>query len=251
MPTGIDWCDEVWNPVIGCSKVSAGCDNCYAERMANRLRRNEYTTQYGLVHNGTGWTGWTTLNRRALERPFRWKKPRAVFVNSMGDLFHNSVEGRWLAEVMSVMGKCPQHTFIVLTKRAAAMRAYMGLRESLPNVWLGVSVENQETYDARVPELLATPAAKHLISYEPALGPIKLNVVPKVFRSAWIDWVIAGAETGPGARPAELGWFRYWRDECMRAGKPFWLKQTDGQHHDLLDGVQHKGRPRWAHEEGL
>ena len=202
--TGIEWTDETWNPISGCSRVSPGCEHCYAERMDHRLR--------GVA--GEEWRPWTAPNAaynvrlypERLEAPLRWRKPRRVFVNSMSDLFHEEVPDEYIDRVFAVMALCPEHVFQVLTKRPERMRDYLsesprvptsteyrvdeamdgicgergwhspGLQAwPLPNVWLGVSVEDQRRADERIPLLLETPAAVHFLSCEPLLGPIDLS----------------------------------------------------------------------------
>lgn len=202
MTSLIEWTDETWNPVVGCSVVSPGCKNCYAMRMAGtRLRETDlYRGLTQQTKAGPVWTGETRVNETALLAPLRWKKPRMVFVNSMGDLFHPSIPDRTIDRVFAVMALAPQHTFQILTKQAERMREYFesgdmgidraGLVEQsaiidfgkdvskawpLPNVWLGVSAEDQRRADERIPALLDTPAAIHFVSAEPLLGPIDLT----------------------------------------------------------------------------
>ncbi len=257
MSTKIEWCEETWNPIIGCSHVSPGCDNCYAERMAGRLANMQSLTNYGQVVKwkesekysdypiGT-WNGRTHLVESALEKPFHWKKPRTIFVCSMGDLFHESVPFEWIQEVWDVMASNPQHTFLVLTKRPERILPffrYMGSRckdagfDSVPsqsddmlnylypidNVWLGVTAENQQQADKRIPILLQIPAAKRFVSVEPMLGPVDLDTITIPIER--LDWVIVGGETGTGARPMHPDWVRSIRDQCVSAGVPFFFKQ--------------------------
>lgn len=295
--TGIEWSDATWNPVAGCTKVSAGCKHCYAERMAWRLRRMEESRGesgvYGAVVDERGrWNGRMVVNEASLALPLRWKKPRAIFVNSMSDLFHEGVADEFIDRVFAVMALCPQHTFLVLTKRATRMAEYMTLAAMhepankwcvhdavrdicdrrgipmpfdrspaafpwpLPNVCLGVSVENQEAAEQRIPSLLATPAAVRFISAEPLLGAVRLRSLnvssaKHVLNSqCWtyidsltgthtgyihgekkeqamphIDGVICGGESGLGARATEAGWVRSLRDDCAAAGVKFFFKQ--------------------------
>lgn len=208
--TKIEWTQrpgtkgETWNPVVGCSIKSAGCTNCYAMKMAYRLEAMGVPQYQGTTEKVNGkpvWTGKVALAEKALALPRGWKKPRTVFVNSMGDLFHEDVPDEWIDRVWAVMAMTPQHTYIVLTKRPERMREYLtSEREDLingeagvlahwddmpqrgtgplSNVWLGTSAENQETADERIPELLATPAAIRLVSCEPLLGPIDLSAMP-------------------------------------------------------------------------
>ena len=246
MSNKIGWCDETWNPIIGCSKVSRGCDNCYAERFAKRLAEMPQTTQsYGRVVGGKGWTGDVVLQNDMVTKPQRWKNPKYVFVNSMGDLFHEKVPFGWIDEVMSIIATCPQHLFIVLTKRPERMKKYadyalkydnldheiaraMGYEKHVYGAWplknlvLGVSIEDQRTADARIPFLLDTQAEARVISYEPALRGVRLgyDVMAKT------DWVIAGAEKGPKARDIDVQDFLYVMEECRDANVPFYFKGT-------------------------
>jgi protein gp37 len=277
--SSIEWTDATWNPITGCTKVSPGCDHCYAERIVERFKGK------GAFEN-------VTLNEERLDAPLRWRKPRRVFVNSMSDLFHDSVPDEYIAKVFAVMALSPRHTFQVLTKRHARMRSLLGahgfwaqvglaaldLREiwlpaagvsldahALPNVWLGVSVEDQKWADIRVPALLDTPAAVRFLSCEPLLGPVNiwrwiegadpdaecLTCGTEEFSDTdshpvlneeneqtgeWCDgpirpynrnlhWVIVGGESGPGARPMHPDWARSLRDQCGAAGVPFFFKQ--------------------------
>lgn len=251
MATKIEWTNETWNPVVGCTKVSAGCENCYAERMAWRMKHMPATAQdYDqVVHDGQ-WTGIVHWMPERLEQPMRWRKPRMVFVCSMGDLFHEAVPTQFIDQVLSVMALCPQHTFQVLTKRPERMRDYLVGVETqpqhsersitlwdawsaihgsssnwrppwplLPNVWLGVTVEDGN-YLHRLDALEECPAAKKFVSLEPLLGPITAFPWEDI-----VDWVIVGAETGPGARPMQIEWALDIQDECKQAGVPFFFKQ--------------------------
>ena len=225
--TGIEWTDATWNPVTGCTEVSAGCDHCYAKTFAERWRG----TEGHYFENGFD----VQLRPDKLEQPLRWKKPRKIFVNSMSDLFHDSVPDKYIAQVFDVMGEAERHTFQILTKRHARMRSLMTqwygtgiLSEPLPNVWLGVSAENQQWADIRIPALLDTPAVVRFVSAEPLLGPIDFRRVPGFNRigldlSNW--WVIVGGESGRGARPMHPEWARSLRDQCQAAGVPFLFKQ--------------------------
>jgi len=241
----IEWTDATWNPVTGCTKVSPGCDNCYAERIVERFK-------------GKGAFAQVTLNEERLAAPLKWRKPRRVFVNSMSDLFHDDVPDDYIARVFAVMAATPQHTYQILTKRHARMRSLLNspafnialdlrLSESigrkaaervewpLPNVWLGVSVEDQKWADIRIPALLETPAAVRFLSCEPLLGPVTLwdslacdhPRHPCTEVGCWraIDWVIVGGESGPGARPMHPDWARSLRDQCAAAGTAFFFKQ--------------------------
>ena len=279
--TGIEWTDSTWNPFIGCSRVSEGCRHCYAERMAGRFSNNPKaaTVYSGTTKTVNGLQVWAGKINRAPEgtllKPLSWKKPRRIFVNSMSDLFHENVPDEWIDRVFAVMALCQQHTFQVLTKRPERMLKYLreiqdddkdmqrlvnaayeidptGIGQStelwswpLPNVWLGVSCENQATADERIPLLIKTPTAVRFISAEPLLGAVDLRVLqhrrefevnaltgdhgvtrPLAGRSELkLDWVIVGGESGPGARPMHPDWARSLRDQCTAAGVPFFFKQ--------------------------
>jgi len=246
--SAIEWTDATWNPVTGCTKVSPGCDHCYAETLAERFRG----TPGHYFENGFD----VQLRPDKLDQPLRWKKPRRIFVNSMSDLFHQDISDEYIAQVFGVMAMAEQHTFQILTKRHARMRSLLGdpdFREQvaqeivgwevagrwvpdhiesgqpdwypLPNVWLGVSVENQQWADIRIPALLDTPAAVRFLSCEPLLGPVDII---NGLGDSWltgIDWVIVGGESGRGARPMHPDWARQLRDQCQAAGAPFHYKQ--------------------------
>lgn len=339
--TEIGWTDATWNPTRGCSRVSAGCMNCYAERVAGRFsgpgQPYEGLVTVGSRHSETGaittgtrarWNGTVRIVPEHLTDPLRWRRPRMIFVNSMSDLFHDALADEQIDRVFGVMAACeflgrdaaPGHTFQILTKRPQRMLAYLsqdrrrqwaaqavtygggrdpdGLHDqiahrasrSLPHVWLGVSAEDQAAADERIPLLLQTPAAIRLVSYEPALGPIDFDAIQipgergglrfSALRrqhddrfgstDTTLDWIIAGAESGPGARPAQVEWYRSVRDQCAAAGAAFFLKQAAfslvdvvfGEHGissapgskrkgaiiaaPLLDGVQHLAFPTVA-----
>ncbi len=256
MTTKIEWCDVTWNPVTGCTKISAGCKHCYAERFAERFRGVPgHPYEHGFD---------VTLKPHRLLEPLKWRRPRRVFVNSMSDLFHRDVPDWFIDHVFAIMALCRQHTFLVLTKRQERMRDYiMGMGCSgdlsrlgsiavaqtgspcaahiedddwpLPNVWLGVSVENQAAADERIPLLLGTPGAVRFVSAEPLLGPVDLDAIPRLSGDGYLrpldgrfrtlDWVIAGGESGPKSRPMELEWARFLRDQCGQAQVPFFMKQ--------------------------
>jgi protein gp37 len=246
MPTKIEWAGETWNPIRGCTKVSAGCQNCYAERMARRFSGpgGPYAT---VISNGR-WNGSVAWVPDKLDQPLHWKKPRRAFVNSMGDLFHEAVTDEQIARVWGVMARANWHTFLVLTKRPRRMHEWLGktAREHrchphpLPNVWLGVTAENQEQAEKRIPLLLDTPAAVRFVSCEPLLGTVDLSGylladyfaagTPPNFcpRDGMLDWVIIGGESGPGARPCETGWVREIVCRCKEAGVPVFVKQLGG-----------------------
>lgn len=214
----IEWTDATWNPTVGCTKVSPGCDHCYAERITRRFRAT-YPKGFAL-----------TLRPEALDAPRHWRRPRMVFVNSMSDLFHASVPNDYIMRVFDVMVACPQHTFQVLTKRAERLAR---LAPHLPwpaHVWIGVSIES-ETSTWRADYLRRIDAAVRFISAEPLLGSLSRIDL------AGIDWLIAGGESQSGARPAALSWFRELRDRCQEAAVPFFLKQLGG-HPDKRGGTQ-------------
>jgi len=230
--TKIEWATKVWNPITGCEPVSEGCRNCYAKRMAKRLAGRCGYPKGDPFRPGT-------VHEDHMDDPLKWKNPERVFVCSMGDLFHSNAWFWQIRAVWNVMRQAKQHQFVVLTKRPQRMYsvAYdLAVWPPLRNAWLGVSVKDQTTADERIPILLRTPAARRVVSYEPALGPVDFNAVPMpdgdtlgsgLFNhgeGAGIDWLIAGGETGPGARPAHPDWFRSARNQCEAAGTPFFFK---------------------------
>jgi protein gp37 len=212
--SGIEWTEATWNPVTGCTKVSPGCKHCYAERMARRLQamgQANYVNGFDL-----------SLQPHMLELPLGWKKPQTIFVNSMSDLFHERVPLAFIRRVFDVMGRAHWHRFQVLTKRGARVAALSGELEWAPNIWMGVSVEN-DNYRGRVDELRRTRARTKFLSLEPLLGPL-----PKLDLSG-IDWVIVGGESGHNARPMNPEWVVDLRDQCLRARVPFFFKQWGGK----------------------
>jgi protein gp37 len=232
--TAIEWTDRVWNPTTGCDQVSAGCDHCYALKMAKRLKgmgSAKYQTDGDPETSGPGFG--IAMHPESLSEPLKWRKPQRVFVNSMSDLFHAGVDDIFLGLVWQVMAECPQHIFQILTKRHARMRSFLSKWEPLPNVWLGVSAENQQWADIRIPALLDTPAAVRFVSAEPLLGPIDMDnwlaMYPEdedgVPYLGDLDWVIVGGESGPGARPMQPAWVRSLRDQCVDADVAFLFKQ--------------------------
>jgi protein gp37 len=243
--TAIEWTDQTWNPVRGCSRVSAGCVHCYAERIAARFCRGGAGVGRGgpfggfakSTPDGPRWTGRVELIPEKLEQPLHWKRPRRVFVNSMSDLFHEKLDGDDIGKVFAVMAQAERHTFQVLTKRPQRMLDFVNLWTGsyitgrvLPNVWLGVSVEDQATADERIPLLLQTPAAVRFVSYEPALGPVDLRVylgLVTLYRVPF--WIIIGGESGPGARPFDLAWAQSVIEQCKAAGVACFVKQL-GSH---------------------
>lgn len=266
--TSIEWTDCTWNPTRGCSRVSEGCRNCYAEKIAGRFSKGDLDNHNNgdqpfhgfavLTPSGPRWTGNVGLIEEKLSEPLHRRNPRRVFVNSMSDLFHEALSDEAIDRVFAVMALCPQHTFQVLTKRAARMLDWARLprprhREStwweewrclvrsekhlahapslpawpLPNVWLGVSVEDQKTADERIPLLLQTPAAVRFVSYEPALGPVNFRSFfrGRMGSNIGLDWIIVGGETGPGARPFDVQWARTTIEQCKSAGVACFAKQ--------------------------
>lgn len=291
----IEWTDATWNPITGCAVVSPGCTNCYAMKLAG-TRLKHHPSRIGLTRDtkaGPVWTGEVRFNPDWLDQPLRWKKPRMIFVCAHGDLFADGVKDQWLYQIFTVMALAPQHTFQVLTKRPERMRQYLlemqrcyendttefsarwgaaaaevsgspcaaGAIEDrdfpLPNVWLGVSAEDQKRAEERIPVLIDIPAVVSWISAEPLLG--EMNVTP------WLDrlqWIVAGGESGDGARPMQPEWARSLRDQCSAAGVPFLFKQW-GNHRvcsdangpymlrvpkaeagRLLDGIEHNEFPQ-------
>ena len=231
--TKIEWTDATWNPVTGCRKISPGCKHCYAERMSKRLHAAgmpKYRNGFAVV----------TTHPDALDIPLRWRKPRAIFVNSMSDLFHDAVPDDFIRQVFAVMAQAHWHRYQVLTKRPERLLA---LNETLPwppQVWLGVSVES-DRYVGRIDLLRQTDAAVKFLSLEPLLGPLPgLNL-------DGIDWVIVGGESGPGARPMDREWAADIRDQCLAASVPFHFKQWGGvfkkRNGRLLDGREWNGFP--------
>jgi len=247
----IEWCDSSWNPVTGCTPVSAGCINCWAKRLAGRFPQIHGIKRFDPLYGNTNIIreefNKINYHENRLDIPCHWRKPKRIFVCSMGDLFHADVSPGFVHEVFNVMLKSPQHTFLILTKRPENISSAYNFMEweknfnpVLPNLWLGVSVENQDN-EWRIPILLQTPAAKRFVSVEPMLGPVDSWKIianethhadhPPDPLIADIDWVICGPETGPGARPMNLDWARSLRDQCVAAGVPFFYKrgELDGQ----------------------
>ncbi|WP_395335099.1 phage Gp37/Gp68 family protein [Novosphingobium sp. BL-8H] len=215
--SAIEWTDATWNPVTGCTKITAGCDNCYAERFSERWRDipgHPFEHGFDLI-----------LRPERLEQPLAWKRPRMIFVNSMSDLFHKHVPSEFIDRVFETMEKADWHVFQVLTKRSSLMRDYLRSRyrhASPPaHIWLGVSVENGGSC-ARIDHLRQSPAGVRFLSVEPLIGAIG-----KVDLSD-IHWVIAGGESGPGARPMAIEWAREVRDQCAAQGVAFFFKQWGG-----------------------
>lgn len=295
--TTIEWAERIWNPITGCSPVSEGCEHCYAERMSKRLRgRFGYPADEPFR---------VTLHPNRLEEPLKLRKPSRIFVCSMGDLFHEDVPFEWVDKVLYIIAQAPQHTFLMLTKRPERMHAYftditenknqfmhrmmhsvfyypsmhgaiINLRKgiAIPNLWLGVTAENQDRADERIPILLQTPAAVRFVSIEPMLGPVDLsgyykvqnhvNLPPEQRKQAleeyWagmhrltkLDWVICGGETGAGARPMHPDWARNLRDQCQRARMPFYFKSW-GEYREACpphDPIWNGQSPKLRYEHG-
>jgi len=272
--TSIEWTDATWNPVRGCSRVSPGCERCYAERVAARFTDGAFHGFARMTKGGPRWTGKVALYPEKLEEPLHWKQPRRVFVNSMSDLFHESLPDEAIDQVFAVMLSAPRHTFQVLTKRPERMRRYMdasyvpggvlvagGQRvldssEADPqtwpprNVWLGVSAEDQRRADERIPLLLQTPAAVRFVSYEPALWwvdfsnwlPGRHRISPREIGPCvdhhCLDWVIVGGESGPESRPADVAWIRGAVQQCRASGVPVFVKQLGAKvSHTVAAGI--------------
>ena len=209
----IEWTESTWNPLTGCTKISPGCKHCYAERMALRLRA---------MGQGNYVNGFTlTLHEAALELPLKWKKPQTIFVNSMSDMFHQSVPTDFIRRAFDVMRQAYWHRFQILTKRADRLATLSDELQWSENIWMGVSVES-DSYQYRIDLLRNTGAAIKFLSLEPLLGPLdnlKLD---------GIDWVIVGGESGPGARSMNLAWVTSIRNQCIDSKVPFFFKQWGG-----------------------
>jgi protein gp37 len=288
----IEWTDATWQPITGCAVVSPGCTNCYAMKLAGTRLRNLPSRKGLTVQTKAGpvWNGKVRLNEEWLTQPLTWRRPSKIFVCAHGDLFAEGVPDAWIDRVFAVMAGAAQHTFQVLTKRSDRMRAYLtalpermrtldcdsGLdfvRLPLPNVWLGVSAEDQRRADERVPDLLATPAAVRWVSAEPLLGPINFtNIRPRdryEFNALGgydfdqgtccerLDWIVVGGESGPGARPMHPDWARQIRDVCAAAGTAFhfkqhgsWAPEAHGSEWMILDSAGGLDIPddRWPDE---
>ena len=234
--SAIEWTDSTWNPVTGCTKVSHGCDNCYAERLSERFRGvpgHPFEMGFDLQ-----------LRDERLDQPLRWRRPRRIFVNSMSDLFHRDVPWIFVDRVFDVMERADWHTFQVLTKRSSLMRNYLqdryGENPVPPHIWCGVSVEDRAAL-ARVRHLQESPAAIRFLSIEPLLDSVG------EFDLSGISWVIVGGESGPGARPIEADWVREVRDLCERNHVPFFFKQWGGLRPKsggrTLDGMEYNEMP--------
>jgi protein gp37 len=215
--TTIEWTDATWNPVTGCTKISAGCDHCYAERFSERFRGTSgHPFEMGFD---------LTLRPERLDQPLRWRAPRMIFVNSMSDLFHKKIPKQFIERVCDTMERADWHTFQVLTKRSSLMRDFLRQRyisDHAPmHIWYGVSIED-ESKKSRIGHLQDAPAGTRFLSIEPMIGSVgKLDLVG-------IDWVIVGGESGPGARPMHANWVREVRDQCLDSNVAFFFKQWGG-----------------------
>jgi protein gp37 len=211
--SAIEWTESTWNPVTGCNKISPGCKNCYAERMAKRLEamgQKNYANGFAL-----------TLQRHAVQLPLNWKKPQVIFVNSMSDLFHEDIPVEFVLRIFDVMKRADWHQFQILTKRSERLLELDSILSWPRHIWMGVSVENQD-YTHRLDHLRATGAYIKFLSLEPLLGPLR-NLDLRC-----IKWVIVGGESGPGARPMDPAWVIDIREQCRKANVPFFFKQWGG-----------------------
>ena len=235
--SSIEWTESTWNPVTGCTKISSGCKHCYAERMAKRL------SAMGLANYKNGFK--LAMHEHALELPLKWKKPQTIFVNSMSDLFHKDVTDVFIKRVFDVMRRAPWHTFQILTKRADRLAKFHKELPWTKNVWMGVSVEN-DNYKYRIDLLRNTGAQVKFISFEPLIGGLG-NVNLKD-----IDWAIVGGESGPMARYMSPEWVADLRDQCLAQKVPFFFKQWGGVNKKktgrLLDGRTWDEMPRVSDE---
>lgn len=221
--SNIEWTGSTWNPVTGCDRVSAGCDHCYALTLSKRLKamgQTKYQADGDPRTSGPGFG--LTLHRDTLEEPLRWTAPRTIFVNSMSDLFHAKVPIGYIQDVFAVIAETPQHTYQVLTKRSLRLRRLAEQLDWPENLWMGVSVENDDVL-YRIDHLRAVPAAVRFLSCEPLLGSLA------AIDLTGISWVIAGGESGLHYRPVQIDWVRELRDACTTAGVPFFFKQWGGR----------------------
>ncbi len=244
----IEWTDATWNVVTGCSRVSRGCQNCYAERLA-ATRLKHHPSRAGLADKH-GWTGRVRFNEQWLAQPMRWQDPRRIFVAAHGDLFHGNVPDAWIDAVFGVMNEATRHVYQLLTKRPGRARDYFAARRwddpetgKLPShIHLGVSVEDQPTADERLAALGQIEAAVRWVSIEPLLGPVEIDE-----HLGDLDWVVVGGESGPGARPMDPSWARSLRNQCICARVPFFFKQWGGATSKAggceLDGRQWRQMP--------
>lgn len=234
--TKIEWATTTWSPVTGCTPISEGCKNCYAKKMASRLRgRYGYSAEdpFGV-----------TIHQDKMTLPSKWRKSRKIFVSSMGDLFHKDVPGNAIMDVIGQVIENPRHIFLFLTKRPNRMRDILQYHkpiEPIPNLWIGVTTENQRWADKRIPILLDIPATVRFISVEPMLGSIRIGVT-----GMDLDWIICGAETGPGARPMEIDWALDLYGQCKGADIPFFLKKVS-KGRPLPTKYKAKNMREWPH----
>lgn len=261
MATKIEWADETWNPVTGCTPISPGCKNCYAQRMARRLAGRHGYPEAPYHFD-------VTLHPDRLDQPLKWKKPRMIFVCSMSDLFHDDVPDDFIISVFARMTALREHSFQLLTKRPERMRDFVMRRVpgigAWDNIWFGVTAENQAAANERIPPLLQIPAVR-FVSVEPMLGSVYLipylpeydyRPTHEYYRALYpgmgdqpvklrdgLDQVICGAETGPGKRPMKLDWARSIRDQCQEANVPFFFK-CDSKGSRKLDGRLWEELPR-------
>jgi protein gp37 len=241
MPTGIEWTDETWNPMTGCTKISAGCDNCYAYTLAHTKTRETYLRQPPVQSRADADDPFAPrFWEERLLKPFSWREPRRVFVDSMSDIFHAHFPIAQISKVFDVMNACAQHQFQVLTKRPERALRLAERLTWTPNIWIGTSVENM-TVARRVDHLRRIPAHIHFISAEPLLGSLdRLDLTH-------VEWVIGGGESGIGARACDLNWARGLRNLCEREGVAFFWKQWGGRTSKsggrLLDGKEHSDYP--------
>lgn len=243
--SSIEWTDATWNPVAGCTILTAGCTNCYAMRMAARLQAMGVPKYEGLTRKSGErhvWTGAVTLDEAALNAPRAWRKPRLIFVNSMSDLFQDAVPVTFIRRVWDTMAATPQHTYQILTKRPDRMSAITPDLQLLPNVWLGTSVENAAVL-GRLDELRATPAAVRFVSFEPLIG----SVAGGDLRD--IQWAIVGGESGPRARPMLEDWVDEIHAMAEDAGAAFFFKQWGGRNKKAA-GRAYRGR-HWDDLPGI
>ena len=242
--SSIEWTDATWNPLAGCTKVSPGCANCYAEVMARRLKAMGNINYQGVVDDKGRWSGQIALIPSVLDKPLHWKRPRKIFVDSMSDLFHPTVPSGYIRLVFQAMLEANWHIFQVLTKRPDRMAEVLNgadwwMRidpEDRKHIWLGTSVENQKCAEERIPKLLNTPARVRFLSCEPLLGPLDLSGFLKClngdYKTPMISWLIAGGESGVKARPMHPNWVTDLRDQCQAAEVAFHFKQWGEWHYD-------------------
>lgn len=230
MGTLISWTDQTWNPISGCTKVSAGCDHCYAEAIAERFRgQKAFPNGFDL-----------TLHPERLDKPLTWKKPQMIFVNSMSDLFHARVPTAFVERIWDVMLACPQHTFQILTKRPERMARFTETHPAPAHIWLGTSVED-ERVARRIDALRETDAVVRFLSCEPLIGPLDLRD-----KLTGIHWVIVGGESGIGHRPMDRQWARDIREASLWQGAAFFYKQDSDRYTERrphLDGMQWRQFP--------